>query len=124
MLAARIANAHARHYVDWGLELRHQASTRAQHFLVVNWWKSSSGSKHPKPRSIAIVTQGIVSFAIDDKDQIAEARMAALSTAMTEAETDRIRLEAEMQLVSAGDYDSLPAVINNQMIETLKPQID
>jgi polysaccharide biosynthesis transport protein len=33
LLGARIANAHARSYIDWGLELRHQASARAQDFL-------------------------------------------------------------------------------------------
>jgi polysaccharide biosynthesis transport protein len=125
VVAARIANAHARCYIDWGLELRHQASTRAQDFLR----GQLVGIKQRVEASEAALnsyrhSKGIISFAIDDKDQIAEARMAALTTAMTDAETERIRLEAEMQLVRAGGYDSLPAVIHNQMIETLKPQID
>lgn len=124
-LAAQIANAHARHYIDWGLELRHQASTRVQHFLrdqlveIKQRVEESEAALNSYRHS-----KGIMSFAIDDKDQIAETRLAALTTAMTEAETDRIRLEAEMQLVRAGDYASLPPVINNLMIETLKPQID
>ena len=124
-LAARIANAHAQSYIDWGLELRHQASARAQDFLreqlveIKQRVEASEAALNSYRHA-----KGIVSFAIDDKDQIAEARMAALTTALTDAETDRIRLESEMQLVRAGDYDSLPAVINNQMIETLKPHID
>jgi polysaccharide biosynthesis transport protein len=124
-LAARIANAHAHHYIDWGLELRHQASTRVQHFLgeqlveIKQRVEASEAALNSYRH-----TKGIMSFAIDDKDQIAETRMAALTTAMTDAETDRIRLEAEMQLVRAGDYASLPPVINNLMIEALKPQID
>ncbi|HEX4209148.1 MAG TPA: polysaccharide biosynthesis tyrosine autokinase [Candidatus Binataceae bacterium] len=125
VLAARIANAHAHSYIDWGLELRHQASGRAQHFLrdqlveIKQRVEASEAALNSYRHS-----KGIVSFAIDDKDQIAETRMAALTTAFTDAQTDRIRLEAEMQLVRAGDYDSLPLVINNPMIATLKPQID
>jgi uncharacterized protein involved in exopolysaccharide biosynthesis len=125
LLAARIANAHARCFIDWGLELRHEASSQAQDFLrgqlveIKERVESSEAALNNYRHS-----KGIISFTIDDKDQVAETRMNALSTALTEAETERIRLEAEMRLVRAGDYDSLPAVISNQMIETLKPRID
>jgi uncharacterized protein involved in exopolysaccharide biosynthesis len=125
ILSARIANAHAHAYVAWGLELRHQASTSTQDFLrsqlvtiktrVEQSEAALNSYRHNK---------GIVSFAIDDKDQIAEARMAALAAALTEAQTNRIRLEADMQLVRQGDYDSLPQVVANPMIQAVRPQID
>ncbi|HTT77545.1 MAG TPA: polysaccharide biosynthesis tyrosine autokinase [Candidatus Binataceae bacterium] len=125
VLAARIANAHARYYIDWGLELRHQASTRAQQFLnnqLVEIKQRAEASE--KALNSYRHSKGIITFDTDDKEQIAETRMAALTTAMTDAQTNRIRLEAEMQLVHAGDYESLPSVISNLMIETLKPQVD
>jgi capsular exopolysaccharide synthesis family protein len=125
ILSARIANAHARAYVNWGLDLRRQASKSTQDFLrgqlveikqrVEQSEAALNGYRHSK---------SIVSFAIDDKDQIAEARMAALSEALTEAQTNRIRLEGDMQLVREGDYGSLPLVVSNPMIQVLRPQID
>jgi uncharacterized protein involved in exopolysaccharide biosynthesis len=124
-LAARIANAHARCYVEWGLELRHQASTRAEQFLrdqlveIKQRVEASEAALNSYRHS-----KGIIYFATDDKEQIAETRMAALTNAFTDAQTNRIRLEAEMELVHGGDYDSLPLVISNPLIEALKPQID
>jgi len=125
ILSARIANAHARWYIDWGLELRHQASKSTQDFLrgqlvelkrrVEQSEASLNSYRHNK---------GIVSFAIDDKDDIAEARMAALSASLTEAQTSRIRLEGERQIIREGDYESLPLVVSNPMIQVLRPQID
>jgi succinoglycan biosynthesis transport protein ExoP len=124
-LAAHIANAHARCYIEWGLELRRQASDRAQQFLrdqlveIKQRVEASEAALNSYRHS-----KGIIYFASDDKEQIAEMRMAALTNALTDAQTNRIRLEAEMQLVHGGDYDSLPLVISNPMIEALKPQID
>jgi len=125
MLAARIANAHTHCYIDWGLDLRHQASARAQLFLrnqlveIKQQVEASEAALNSYRHA-----KGIIYFTSDDKEQIAETRMAALSTALTDAETNRIRLEAEMQLIHGGDYDSLPPVISNPMIEALKPQTD
>jgi succinoglycan biosynthesis transport protein ExoP len=124
-LTAQIANAHARCYIEWGLELRHQASTRAQQFLrdqlveIKQRVEASEVALNSYRHS-----KGIIYFTTDDKEQIAETRMAALTNAFTDAQTNRIRLEAEMQLVHGGDYNSLPSVISNPMIEALKPQID
>ena len=50
-------------------------------------------------------------------------RLADLNKRLTEAEADRITLEAQVQLIRQRAYDSLPAVINSLHIQTLKEQL-
>ena len=124
-LASRIVNAHVDAYIQRGLELRHQAGQSARGFLA----QQLDGIKQRVERSEAALntyrhSKGIVSFAVDDQSKIAEDRLAGLTQALTEAETSRIRFEAEMKQVRSGDFGSLPEVISNQMITTLRPQLD
>jgi capsular exopolysaccharide synthesis family protein len=69
---------------------------------------------------------GIVSFGIHDqeKNAIAEQTMINLTKQLTDAEAERIKAESEMQLVKSGDYNSLPEVVDNLMIQNLEPQVD
>jgi polysaccharide biosynthesis transport protein len=46
-----------------------------------------------------------------------------LTRSLTEVETRRITAEAQMEQVKAGDYDSLPQVVTNPTITSLKPQV-
>ena len=123
--ASRIVNAHVDAYVQRGLELRHQAGQSAREFLA----QQLDGIKQRVEHSEAALntyrhSKGIVSFAVDDQSKIAEDRLAGLTQALTEAETSRIRFEAEMKQVHSGDFGSLPEVISNQMITMLRPQLD
>ena len=49
--------------------------------------------------------------------------MADLNRRLTEAEAERIGLEAQARLIKQRDYDSLPAVISNSLIQGLKAQV-
>jgi succinoglycan biosynthesis transport protein ExoP len=49
-------------------------------------------------------------------------RLAELEKALTSAETARIGLASEIHLIHAGDYDSLPMVINSTLIQSLKQE--
>ena len=50
-------------------------------------------------------------------------RLSDLNKRLTEAEADRITLQAQVQLIRQRAYDSLPAVINSLHIQTLKQQL-
>jgi succinoglycan biosynthesis transport protein ExoP len=121
LLAARIANAHVREYVTHSMELRDQATTAGRQFLE----KKLQEVKARVEKSEAELNEyrrqrGIVAGPSDDKTRVLTQRLADLEKALTAAETERIALESETHLIHAGDYDSLPAVINSTLIQGLK----
>jgi polysaccharide biosynthesis transport protein len=123
MLAARIANAQVRTYVAQGEQRRDQASTTARDFLekklqqVQDRVEKSEAALNDYRRQ-----RGIVAAPSDDKTNVLTQRLAELEKALTSAETARIALESEIHLIHAGDYDSLPMVINSALIQNLKQE--
>jgi succinoglycan biosynthesis transport protein ExoP len=123
MLSARIANAHVRAYVDQGVELRDQTSTNARRFLEAKLQEIKQRvEKGEAALSDYRRKQGIIADPSDDKGRMLSQRLADLAKALTAAETERISLESELHLIRAGDYDSLPTVINSTLIQNLKQE--
>jgi capsular exopolysaccharide synthesis family protein len=123
-LAARITNAHIRHYVQQGLQLRSQSGRVAVEFLE----NQLVQIKQQVQRSEAALNtyrhrKGIVAFDVEDTKKVSEHRMEDLTKALTDVETRRITAHAQMRLVAAGDYDSLPQVVSSPTITSLKPQV-
>ncbi len=123
VLSARIANAHVRAYTRRGIDLHAQASSDAEDFLQ----KKLLELKERVEKSEAALNayrrdRGIVAFSLHDTSGVIMHRLNDLNTALTMAETARIALAAQHQLIQSGDYDSLPAVINSQLIQKLKEE--
>ncbi len=125
MLSAEIANAQANAYIDRGLELRREAGEIVQTFLraqldtIGKQVQQSEAALNAYRRKM-----GILAFQTDNSNTLAADRMAELERALTDAETNRIRLGAEMQLIAAGHDSSLPEVIDDRTIEALQPEVD
>ena len=125
VLSARIANTHARAYIARGLQLRRGASEIVQAFLrkqlnaIGGRVQQSEAALNRYRRKM-----GILSFQTTDKHKLAETRMIELQKALTDAETSRIELGADMQLIAAHHYNSLPQVIADRTIEALEPEVD
>jgi polysaccharide biosynthesis transport protein len=121
-LSARVANAHAEAYINQGVELHLQATKAAQSYLDD---KLSELRERVKKSEAALNSygrdEGIIS--LNDKENIVVERLADLNKRVTEAEADRIGLEAQASLIHNRDYNSLPAVINSTLIQTLKSQL-
>ena len=122
ILAAKIANAHANAYVQQGFVLRTEANQQARKFLegklaeLKDRVEKSEDALNKFRRS-----KGIIS--LDDKENIIVDRLADLNKRLTEAEADRIGVEAQARLIKSREYDSLPAVIANPLIQSLKSQV-
>jgi succinoglycan biosynthesis transport protein ExoP len=117
-LSARLANAHAQAYIRQGLELRTRANEEAQRFLEENLGEL----KERMEKSEAALNryrreQTIIS--LESKENIVVERLADLNQRLTEAEAERIGLEGQVRLIRKGNYESLPAVINNNLINAL-----
>ena len=60
---------------------------------------------------------------MDNRENIVVDRLADLHKRLTEAEADRIGLEAQTSLIHKHAYNVLPAVIDNRLIQTLKLEL-
>jgi polysaccharide biosynthesis transport protein len=121
-LSARLANAHAQAYIRRGVELRTRTNAEAQGFLEdklvelkTRVEKSESDLNRYRRR------KGIIS--LGEKENIVVERLADLNRKLTEAEAERIALEGQVRLIRKGNYDALPAVVNNTLIQTLTTQM-
>jgi succinoglycan biosynthesis transport protein ExoP len=126
-LSAEIVNRHVSDYVALEGQLRSQGDDASREFLE----KELITIKQRVEKAEATLNSyrakmGIISFGIHDqeKNAIAEQTMINLTRQLTDAEAERIKAESEMQLVKSGDYDSLPEVVDNLMIQNLEPQVD
>ena len=121
-LSAQLANAHVQAYIGQGLKFRARANEEAQHFLE----EKLAQLKERVEQSEAALNnyrrdKGIIS--LDDKENVVVERLSDLNKRFTEAEAERITLEAQVKLIRQRAFDSLPAVINSQLINTLKEQL-
>jgi GumC protein len=122
-LSARIVNNHIRAYITRGTELRAQANESAEHFLKDKLVELETRVE----RSEAALNnyrreRGIVAGSSDDKNRVVMERLVDLNKALTAAETDRINLDAQAHLSRTRDYNSLPAVLNGPVIQSLKQE--
>lgn len=121
-LAARIANAHAQVYIRQGVERRSQTDEEAQGFLED---KLVELRERLEKSEVALNSyrrdQGIISF--DEKENVAVDRMVDLNRDLTEAESRRISLETQMPLIRSRNYEELPAVIKNSLVQSLKQEL-
>lgn len=126
-LAAKIANSHVKDFLLLNQSLRRQAGEGARSFLE----QELSEIKSKVQKSEADLNEyrtrkGILAFGTGDqeKNRIAEQRMEELTEALTDAQNQRIKAQAQLATLRAGDFDSVPAVITNPMIESLRPEYD
>ncbi len=121
-LSARVANAHADAYIHQRLKRGSNANQEAQRFLE----EKLIELKGRVEKSEATLNRyrrnkGILS--LDDKENIVVERLADLNQLLTQAEAERISLEAQARLIHKRDYESLPAVLSSSLIQTLKGQV-
>src|SRR3990172_1527826 len=121
-LSAQLANAHAQAYIRQGLKFRALANADAEQFLEKKLVELKDRVEKPE----AVLNsyrrdKGIIS--LNDKENVVVDRLADLNKRLTEAEADRITLQAQVQLIRQRAYDSLPAVVNSLHIQTLKQQL-
>jgi polysaccharide biosynthesis transport protein len=122
VLAAQIANAHADAYIQQGFKLRTQASEEARKFLETKLAELRDRVEKSE-KSLNDFRRGKGIISLDDKENIVVDRLADLNRRLTEAEAERIGFEAQARLIKSRQYDSLPAVIGNGLIQSLRGQI-
>jgi polysaccharide biosynthesis transport protein len=123
VLSARVANMHVRDFIRRGIELHVQASNSAEEFLQA---KLVELKKRIEKSEAALNSyrrdRGIVTLSLNDKGGLMMNQLNDMNSELTKTESLKIALEAQHELIRDGNYESLPAVINSAMVETLKQQ--
>ena len=122
-LAARIVNAHVRAYIARGTELHAEASESAVKYLQKKLTELQARVEKSEASLNAYRRErGIVADSTDDSNKVVMDRLIDLNKALTEAETQRITLEADVQLINTRNYDALPAIASDPLIQSLGQQ--
>jgi polysaccharide biosynthesis transport protein len=126
-LSAELANAHIEGYERQQNELRSSQSEEAQLFLedklaeIKEQLQNSEAALNDYRRRKGIIP-GLIS--LDGKNAVVLDRLADLSRDLTNAEVNRIGLEAQVAIIRKHDYDSLPAVAQSVEIQTLRKEMN
>jgi polysaccharide biosynthesis transport protein len=121
-LSARVANAHAQDYIRQGLRLRTQANEEAQRFLEEKL-AELKGRVEQSEAALNRYRRDSKVISLTDKENIVVDRLSDLNRRVSEAEAERITLESRFHLIRKRDYNSLPAVIDSALIQSLKEQL-
>ncbi|HEY2918558.1 MAG TPA: polysaccharide biosynthesis tyrosine autokinase [Candidatus Binatia bacterium] len=121
-LSAQLANVHSASYVRYGLDLRSKTNEEALAFLE----KKLLELKERVEKSEASLNayrrdKGIIS--LSDKENIVVDRLGDLNKRLTDAEAERINLEANLRAIRSGNVDVLPAAFTSPVAQGLKGDI-
>jgi capsular exopolysaccharide synthesis family protein len=121
-LSRQIADAHAGYYIRKGLQSKFELTGEAKKFLeaeidrVQRELAQSEDELNRFRREHQVIS-------LDERENAIVDRLTDLSKRVTEAQADRITAESDFRLVQNREYDSLPAVINNGLVNTLKAEV-
>jgi succinoglycan biosynthesis transport protein ExoP len=126
-LSARLANAHAREYIRWGIELNAHESEEAEHFLerklgqVKEQLQASEVAVNNYRRDKGIVP-GLIS--VNGKEDVVLERLNKISEDLQAAHLQTISLGTQVSMIKEGRQDALPAVIQSSLVQKLKEELD
>jgi succinoglycan biosynthesis transport protein ExoP len=126
-LSARIANAHARAYIQRGIELNSQASDEAQRFLA---GKLDQLKARVEESELALnnyrrdkgIIPGLIS--LNGNQDVVVDQLNKLSHELQNAHLQTITLGTQIELIKAGRTDALPQVMDSKVIQGLKAELD
>ncbi len=125
-LSTRIVNAHIDAFISRGMELKADTARNAEQFLQSKLAELKERVEKSESALNAYRREhGVIAFSLDEggKGQMLEERLTDLNNSLAKIETDRIELEAQHDLIRRGEADSLPAVMQNTLIQSLKQQV-
>jgi len=118
-LSSRVPNTLATEYIQQNLETRFVATEQAKEWLT--------GQLEVLKAKVERADEHLQEFAskhdiisLEEKENITMQRLTELNEALTKAESDRIAKEALYKQARNRSYDSLPPILENNLIQELK----
>ncbi len=121
VLSANVANAIADNFIAANLEHSFNASAYARRFLEGRLEQLKQKLSDSEAQLVAVATQEKLFIGADGKTSLPAQNLAELSTALSEAENQRIRAEARWRLASTTAGAALPGDMSSgSIVSTLR----
>ncbi|MGC2702762.1 MAG: polysaccharide biosynthesis tyrosine autokinase [Candidatus Acidiferrales bacterium] len=117
-LAAQIVNTHLQNYVEENFRSKYDATTQASNWLSGELEELRIKVEKSEDARIAYERENQI-WQIDEKQDITTQKLADLSKAVTDAQTDVAQKEALYRMAVSGHVDALPAARSNPVIANL-----
>jgi polysaccharide biosynthesis transport protein len=117
-LAATVVNAHLQNFEEQNFRSKYDATTQATNWLSAELEELRIKVEKSEDARIAYERQNQI-WQIDEKQDITTQKLADLSKAVTDAQTDEASREALYRMAMSGNVDALPAARTNEVISGL-----
>ena len=117
-LAAQIVNAHLQNYIEANFRSKYDATTQASNWLSSELEELRIKVEKSEDARLAYERENQI-WQIDEKQDITTQKLADLSKAVTEAQTQLAEKEALYRMAVSGNVDALPAARENAVIQDL-----
>src|ERR1700722_2691050 len=105
-LAAQVVNSHLQNYVEQNFRSKYDATTQASNWLSAELEELRIKVERSEDARIAYERENQI-WQIDEKQDITTQKLADISKAVTEAQTDQAQKEALYRMALAGNVDAL-----------------
>lgn len=125
-LAARVVNTLAESYIDQSLQARWTATEKATQWLSQQLVGVKTKLEKSEDQLQEYARRNGLVFLETDKgatQNIANERLQELQEELTKVQAERYDKESVYRLVQAGDYNSLPGVFENKLIQDLTEKL-
>ena len=117
-LAAQVVNTHLQNYVEENFRSKYDATTQASNWLSAELEELRIKVEKSEDARIAYERENQI-WQIDEKQDITTQKLADLSKAVTDAQTDVAQKEALYRMAISGNVDALPAAQHDDVISNL-----
>jgi capsular exopolysaccharide synthesis family protein len=117
-LAAAVVNAHLQNFVEQNFRSKYDATTQASNWLSAELEELRIKVEKSEDARIAYERANQI-WQIDEKQDITTSKLADLSKAVTEAQTDAAAKEALYRMAISGNVDALPAARTSDVVSGL-----
>lgn len=118
-LAAQIVNTHLQNFIEENFRSKYDATTQASNWLSAELEELRIKVEKSEDARLAYERANQI-WQIDEKQDITTQKLADLSKAVTDAQTDLAQKEALFRMAAAGNVDALPQAETNAVLEDLE----
>jgi polysaccharide biosynthesis transport protein len=117
-VAARVANQLAATYIDQNLQVKWDETVKASDWLSTQL-VGLKGKLEKSEDSLQAYAQANAILFVEEKKNLANARLEELQQEFTKAQADRFQAESRNALVQEGKVQDLPGFLSNRLIQDL-----
>ncbi len=117
-LAAQVANAHIRNYIDQNRRSHYDATTAATTWLTDQLDELKIKVKNSEDARLDYERKNQI-WELDDKQNITTQRLSEISRQLIDAQSDRMRKQSLYDYAKAGDADLVPQIRDNISVQDL-----